>query len=261
MLDIARELARVQDTALQTLVGEGPERRTVQYLLYAALRREQAAFVASEGSRDREAVQILRFARAAEHELGVLVSGHDDELDRARDGEWTLRDLLRHAIAVELRYRAQVLWSAGRSDTDPLEIPADRLPCDRLVPPAPEFAESATGPASRVLDLLAIARHQTDRRLATVSDDSLIRPSIWGSVRIDVRERIHQIAAHLVEVIVQTEKMLGTTGESEAGRIVRRIAYARGMHERATDPARLATLDAALSAIATALRVQRGGPP
>lgn len=54
---------------------------------------------------------------------------------------------------------------------------------------------------------------------------------------------------HLVEVIVQSEKMLGSR-ESEARRIVRRIAATRGMHAQATKGASIAHLDMQLAELA-----------
>ena len=95
----------------------------------AALRREQRAYVDALAPTitGNEAGLILGFARSAQHELAALLSARDARLlEGARDGEWRLRDLLRHAIAVELRYRAQVLWSVSRGDVDPLEIPPEK---------------------------------------------------------------------------------------------------------------------------------------
>jgi hypothetical protein len=62
--------------------------------------------------------------------VGAVVGRDDSLLDTARDGAWTLRDVLRHAMAVELRYAAQVYYSATRAEKDPVQIPASLLPCD-----------------------------------------------------------------------------------------------------------------------------------
>src|SRR5207253_6862777 len=106
-------------------------------------RPEQAIGASDEASSRSEVSRILEFAQAAYGDLvGILVGRDDRLLDSARDGEWSLRDVMRHAIAVELRYAAQIEYSATRAETDPIGIPAGLLPCDRLSPPEPEFAHS-----------------------------------------------------------------------------------------------------------------------
>lgn len=221
--------------------------QTLQFHLYAALRREQRAFAAAVHSDRSEASSILAFARAAYSELTAFLAGRE-VLDLARDGEWSLRDLLRHAIAVELRYRAQVLWSANRADADPVAIPPDRLPCDRLSPPASEFGDATLGSMERVLDLFGVARAATDEQLVTLGPSVLVRRSMWGSLEVDVRERLHQIGVHIVEVHLQAEKMLGAT-ELEARRIIRRIAATRGLHEALSERHLLDELDTALATL------------
>ncbi len=80
---------------------------------------------------------------------------------------------------------------------------------------------------------------------------ALHRPTLWGNSTIDVRERIHQIGAHLIEVLIQAEKMLGIN-DSEARRIVRRIAATRGMHEGLSEPSEIKRLDLELERLAQA---------
>jgi hypothetical protein len=239
-------LTALSGEALSRPIGGSP----LQSHLYSALRREQRAVVVATSFGEKEPKAILMFARSAYRELVALLAGRD-ALDVARDGEWTLRDLIRHAIAVELRYCEQVLWSAHRRDDQPLAIPAERLPCDRLTPPVPEFADANDGNMLRVLELLGRARQRTEARLADLPVASLQRPSLWGNSTIDVRERIHQIGAHLIEVLIQTEKMLGIN-DSEVRRIVRRIAATRGMHEAFSEPSEIRRLDLELERLAQA---------
>jgi hypothetical protein len=148
---------------------------------------------------------------------------------------------MRHAIAVELRYAAQVDYSATRTDEDPVEIRPDLLPCDRLSPPDPQFARSRGGGMLKLVELLGKARLLSEARLATVSDSALMRPSLWGSLRVDVGTRLHQMAAHLSESAVQIEKIVGPGGEGQA--IVWRCCIARGMHERWSPAKERALLD------------------
>jgi len=209
------------------------------------LRHEQALAAAAQPRGRTETDRILDLAQAAYGELaGVLVGRPDDLLDGTRDGEWTLRDVLRHAIAVELRYAAQIHYSATRRDDEPLAIPAGRLPCDRLAPPEPEFARTRVAGIDEMLELLGIARRSTDARLAATQDSALDRPSLWGAWRMTVRLRSHQVAAHLTECVIQSEKCLAADGSSEARRIMRHAAAVRGAHERWSAPAARVELDA-----------------
>jgi hypothetical protein len=217
----------------------------VHPLLYDLLRREQTLSAEAAPAAWTEVERILDLAQAAYGEMvGLLVGRPDDLLDSTRDGDWSLRDVLRHAMAVELRYGAQVEYSATRRDDEPLGIPAGRLPCDRLAPPEPRFAGSRAGGIADVLELLGAARLVTDERLASIQDTRLARPSLWGTEVLTVRLRLHQIAAHLTECLIQSEKCLVADGSSEARRILRHVCAMRGSHERWSAPDARADLDA-----------------
>ena len=212
--------------------------------LYGLLRREQAIFATGQSQPRSEVSRILDFAQAAYGDVvGVLVGRDDGLLDTLRDGDWSLRDVVRHAIAVELRYGAQVEYSATRAETEPVGIRPDLLPCDRLSPPEPDFADSRDGGVLELLDLLGRARAITDLRLAKVPDSTLTRPSLWGTTPLDVRMRLHQIAAHLVQSAIQIEKIVG--GGSELRMVIRRCCSARGLHERWSSESDRAPLDEA----------------
>lgn len=226
---------------------------TCHFVLFDLLRREQALAAMRQPART-EARRILDFARAAYGDLVGFLVGRDDQLlDEARDGEWTLRDVLRHAIAVELRYRAQVIYSATRAEDDPIAISEERLPCDRLSPPG-EFTASRTGGVTQILELLARARRATDEAAAGLSDDALTRPSLWGRHAMDVRMRLHQVGAHLIETVIQIEKVLSPDGDTEARRIMRRCCATRGMHEGWSDERARASLDERYAVLTEALR-------
>jgi hypothetical protein len=239
-----RDLAAVAQVgddgfAEQVQIGGTPSAR--RDVLYELLRREQALLASNQSPRS-EASRILDLAQAAYGDVvGVMIGRDDSLLDTLRDGDWSLRDVLRHAIAVELRYAAQVLYSATRAEGDPVEIRPGLLPCDRLSPPEPEFARSRDGGVVDVLELLGKARASSDARLAKVPDSALARPSLWGTVRLDVRMRLHQIAAHLTESAIQIEKIVGSGGELRA--IIRRCCLTRGMHERWSSTEERSALD------------------
>jgi hypothetical protein len=226
-------------------------RVTPRDLLYSLLRREQAILTSGQPVRS-EVSRILDLAQAAYGDVvGVLIGRDDDLLDNLRDGDWSLRDVLRHAIAVELRYAAQVEYSAMRAESDPVEIKPDLLPCDRLSPPEPEFARSSDGGIVDLLELLGGARAQSDARLVTVPDSTLARPSLWGTVRTDVRMRLHQMAVHLSESAIQIEKIVGGGGELRP--IARRCCIARGMHERWSEEKERTLLDQSYRALGDGL--------
>jgi len=224
-----------------------------QFLLYDCLRREQSLVVGPQPAVRSEAARILDLAQAAYRDLVGLLAGRDDALlEQARDGDWSLRDLLRHAIAVELRYAAQVDWGATRRDEDPVPIPDERLSCDRLSPPEPEFADARSAGMARVLELLGTARARSDL-LDALPNDALGKPTLWAKLPMTVRMRVHQMAAHLTEVVIQAEKCLARYGpDTDARRIVRRCAAMRGAHERWSEGAARAEIDADYRRIADA---------
>jgi hypothetical protein len=244
-LDALDSLARVRDADLSRQVDVGASSKApIQFVLYDLLRHEQALSVGAQRARGTEIARILDLAQAADGDLiGVLVGRSDEDLDNTRDAEWSLRDVLRHAIAVELRYGAQIEYSALRGDEEPVAIPPDRLPCDRLSPPEPQYAAARVAGIRQVLDLLGLARLTTDERLATVPDSALARPSLWGTQPMTVRMRLHQIAVHLTQSAIQSEKCLAAKDTSEARRILRHICAARGAHERWSDSTARAELD------------------
>ncbi len=228
-------LAGLPDASLSSAVEVADGKQaSIQFVLYDCLRREQTLLAGAQPDRRSEIARILDLVQMSYGELvGVLIGRNDELLETARDGAWSLRDILRHAIAVELRYAAQVEWGATRRDDDPLAIPDERLPCDRLSPPDPEFADSRTGGMTRVLELVGAARARSDERLDRIPDSALTRPTLWGKLPMTVRMRLHQMAAHLTEVVVQADKCLAPHGtDSEARRIIRHCCAIRGAHER-----------------------------
>jgi len=244
-LDALAAVVRVDEDALAA-----DERGRRRDALYGLLRREQAIAAAAQPSSRAEVSRILDFAQAAYGDvIGVLIGRDDSLLDSTRDGEWSLRDVVRHAMAVELRYAVQVEYSVTRADADPVQIPAELLPCDRLSPPESEFGPSRNGGVLELLRLLGNARASSDIRLARLPDTSLGRPSLWGKQRVDVRIRLHQIGVHLSETAIQIEKIVGSGGEIRA--IIRRCCITRGMHERWSASEERAILDDSYRALTT----------
>jgi DinB superfamily len=225
----------------------------IQFVLYDLLRHEQALAAGAQPEGRTEIARILDLTQAAYGEIvGVLVGRSDELLDNTRDGEWSLRHVLRHVIAVELRYGTQVEYSALRRDEEPLAIPVERLPCDRPSPPEPQFASAHVAGFRQMLELLGVARMSTDERLAAIPDTALTRPSLWGTQQMTVRMRLHQVSVHLTESVIQSEKCLAAESPSEARRIIRHACVARGAHERWSQPDARADLDACYCRLAAA---------
>ncbi|MDQ6857456.1 MAG: DinB family protein [Chloroflexota bacterium] len=190
-----------------------------------------------------EAARILALAQSAFGDLRGLLAGLDDALlDRApAEGEWSLRETLAHAIGVERSYRANTNYSVNRVATDPVLMPSERRP-------EPDPADTP-GSVLDIVGRFAARRAETDAAFATLDEAALARPTVWGGYDVDVRHRLHRFASHITEHTYQCEKAIRALDAygGDARAICRRIGALRGLHERSTDAARLAALDAALA--------------
>jgi uncharacterized damage-inducible protein DinB len=218
---------------------ENPQGETleVRSALYALLEREQNA--AATSTHNTYAAAQMSLAQAAFGDLRGLLAGLDDELLDASlaQGEWTIRQTLKHVLEVELSYRANIEWAVSRKDSEPVRRP------DSLGPKPEETV--VDGGLLLILDRLAAARARSDASLWETKDDLLSRPSIWAGHNVDVAFRLRRFASHVVEHTVQVEKALDSLGVrlGEARRIARRISAIRGLHERSTGHDGLAALD------------------
>ena len=192
----------------------------VRYALYRTLEDAQDAYVRVVARPHPESRRILSLAQRAFGDLRGLLAGLPAALlDKTpRDGEWAIRETLRHMLAVERRYALQTLYAIERADADPVRIPDDRLPTAAQV--------DATGGIAEVLTRLGEARAQTDRGLGDVAPAAMTRPTVWAQCDIDVRFRLHRFAAHVVEHTIQCEKTLVALGwqPTEGRRIGRQLA-------------------------------------
>ena len=212
---------------------------TVREAFYRSLEEEQmalAGLIPPAG----EAARILALAQRAFSELrGLLVGLPDALLDSPPPaGEWSLRTILSHVLTTERRYAQHTQYAVQRADADPVETPRDRLP--------PLHGADTPGSLADLLAHLATARAETDHALAGLPDHALARPTVWAGYQVDVRFRLHRFAAHLIEHTIQGEKTLEALGvpQTEARRLVRRLAAARGAHERLSGAQQLQALDA-----------------
>ena len=196
----------------------------VRFAIYRTLEDAQEAHVRASAGTHPESRRILAMAQHAFGSLRALLAGLPSALlDRApRAGEWPIREILGHMLAVEQRYALQTKYAAERRDDDPMRIPDDRLP-----PTAPA---SIGGEIDAVLARLGEARAETDRWLGNLASPAMTRPTVWMGHEIDVRFRLHRFAAHVVEHTIQCEKALLALGWhlTEGRRIARRLAAVVG---------------------------------
>lgn len=168
--------------------------------------------------------RFLSLAQRAFGDLrGLLIGLPADLLDQPpREGEWPVREILRHVIVVEGRYAVQTRHAVERADTDPTRVADEKLP----TPPQTDV----TGKISEILARLGDARAETDRRLGDLPAAAMARPTQWVHYDVDVRFRLHRFAAHLVEHTVQCEKTFAALGwqMTEGRRIVRRLTALLG---------------------------------
>jgi hypothetical protein len=212
----------------------------VRYAVYRMLEEAQEALMRATGVPHPESRRILSLAQRAFGDLrGLLVGLPAELLDRVpRNGDWPVREVLRHILAVERRYALQTEYAIERRDADPVRIPDDRLPTAAQM--------DVSGDAGAILGRIGEARAETSRRLGNVRPEAMTRPTTWINYSVDVRFRLHRFAAHVVEHTIQCEKALATLGwrESEGRRIVRRLWSIVGELEGLGAADELSALDA-----------------
>jgi len=191
----------------------------VRYALYRTIEDAQVALVRLVTLPHPESRRILALAQRAFGDLrGLLVGLPDSLLDRSpREGEWTLREILRHIIVIEGRYMVQTEYAVERADSDPMRVADDRMPTPSQT--------DVTGGIVAILARVREARGRTNRRLGDLTAPAMVRPTQWMQYDADVRFRLHRFAAHMVEHTVHVEKTLGALGctLTEGRLIVRRL--------------------------------------
>jgi hypothetical protein len=195
-----------------------------RYALYRTLEDAQEVYARVSAGAHTESRRILALAQHAFGELRALLAGLPEALlDKApRAGEWPIREVLAHMLAVEQRYALQTRYAVDRMDADPMRIPDNRMP-----PTAPAHV---AGEVDGILARLAEARAETNRRLGDVPPAAMTRPTAWVGHDVDVRFRLHRFAAHVVEHTIQCEKALLALGwrQTEGRLIARRLAAVVG---------------------------------
>lgn len=196
----------------------------VRYALYRTIEEAQETSVRVAALPHPESRRILSLAQRAFGDLrGLLIGLPTELLDKApREGEWSVREILRHVIVIEGRYAVQTRHAVERADADPIRVADGQLPTPAQT--------DVTGGISEILARVGAARAETDRRLGDLPAAAMVRPTQWIQYDVDVRFRLHRFAAHMVEHTVQCEKALAALGGrvTEGRRIVRRLTALLG---------------------------------
>jgi hypothetical protein len=187
--------------------------------------------LSSLGWQQTEAQRILAGATQVRGQLLACLVGLPDEYlgKIPRDGEWTAGQALEHSRLVEERYIAQTAYGVERlhsAENLPVEMPSDRLP--------PMVGAPASPPAlAPLLSQMASLREEAINRLAGYTAEDLAAPSVYGRRAVDIRYRLHRLAAHEREHMAQVEKTLQAVGwrRTEAQIILGYANIARGKLE------------------------------
>jgi DinB superfamily len=226
-------LAGIGDAQITARVEE---RDDVRWLLWriATLRTQRRVELGQSltalGWQQTEAQRILALARESHSELRSILLGVPDEaidLEPA-PGEWSARQALEHAHAVDERYMMATEYAVERMHSDqelPLQRPTDgqgRGDDERLA-----------GRLSTVLSRMDARRDDVVERLAGIDAEDLSAPVIYRRDQVDVRYRLYLFAAHQREHIGQVVRTLQAVRyqQSEAQMILGQAEVAGGVIE------------------------------
>jgi DinB superfamily len=160
--------------------------------------------LAQMGRRPSGAQRIaIELARARGQLLGELVGLQPGDLEREPGaGEWSIRHVLGHVIAVDLRYLAAVRHAVERADaggTGPLRPDENRLP-------GRTGEAESVGSAEELVDRLRDTRRAVMDYAVSIPDNRLDAPTNWTSWDMDVRFRLHRFPSHDREHAIQIRK-------------------------------------------------------
>ncbi|MGH2490016.1 MAG: DinB family protein [Candidatus Limnocylindria bacterium] len=169
---------------------------------------------------------------------GVLAGVRSEDLDRApADGEWALRETLRHMLGAEhgflaVNRYALVHHRAGKHD----EPPDEEWPVFRKDYAAP--ADAVDGTIETVRNSFFAIHRRILRELDDVTDAELEQPAWFWDADKPIRFRLHRFEEHFRQHIIQLDKTLAVIAPpTEAHRLLRNIYNALADVESAEEPA------------------------
>jgi DinB family protein len=211
---------------------------------------------ARRGARPTQAARILAQYHQAYRDLtGVLAGVSSDDLDRApAEGEWPLRETLRHMVGAEHGFLAVnrfalVHHRAGKHE----EPPDEEWPEFRKDYAAAD--DAVDGTIEHVRSSLFEIHRRVLRELADVTDAELDLPAWFWDADKPIRFRLHRFEEHLRQHTIQLDKTLAVIRPpTEAHRLVRNIYNALADVESADRPA-----DDLRAAVATTISERAAG--
>ena len=169
---------------------------------------------------------------------GVMAGVRSEDLDRApSEGEWPLRETLKHMIGAEhgflaVNRYALVHHRAGRHD----EPPEEEWPEFRKDYAAPK--DAVDGTIESVRNSFFEVHRRVLRELADVTDAELEQPAWFWDADKPIRFRLHRFEEHLRQHTIQLDKTLAAIRPpTEAHRLVRNIYNALADVESEDEPA------------------------
>ena len=192
---------------------------------------------------------------------GRLASLDDAILDRvAKEGEWTVREVLAHTIDGQRSYGWFTRWwiSLPLGPDRPARVTDDVEEASKADLPGEDAEGAGTLPEIR-----ARLDHVLDEwglRLGSTTDEGLAAPARWSNTPVDVAHRLGRWGSHIAEHTIQLDKTLDWLDyrPREVERIVRELHAAWGRLESRLFPAAstIPEVDAILARVATTLTTE-----
>ena len=227
--------------------------RAAETIEVAAARLEAAlagAPARPAGAIRASAATVARWA--LQGRLAVLDEGLLDRV--AKDGEWTIREVLAHTIEGQRSYGWFTRWwlSQPLGADRPARVTEDAETASQRELPSIE-AEGA-GTLAEIRARLDEVLDEWALRDAELDATALAAPAMWSGIPVDIDFRLGRWASHIREHTVQLDKTLDWLGyaPSEPARIVRDLHAAWGRVEASVFPVAPAGTEAAVEDILAA---------
>jgi len=169
---------------------------------------------------------------------GLLAGVSSDDLDLVpAEGEWPVRETLKHMLGAEHGFLAVNRWALVNHRAGKHDEPSD----DQW----PEFRKPYAAPKDAVDGAIADIRNsffeihrRVLRELADVTDAELEQPAWFWDADKPIRFRMHRFEEHLRQHTIQLDKTVAVIRPpTEARRLVRNIYNALADVESADEPA------------------------
>lgn len=233
VLELAEKTVEFDDVDLGQPYRWGAHQEGVRFALLGAMHELRTLAVQMAAKREAprtRAQHALSQYHAAYRDLqAVLLSASEEEYEKPpAPGEWPLRYVYGHMVAVERKFFALVHYGVRRQREGGEMAPA--LPegeADRLIGPYEVFDTLMNdGRQDELSGYHAILHDRALSEFAAISDAELEGPSLWWEGKpYSLEYRLHRMDAHLSQHTVQVEKTRSQLGRApgEARRLLRLV--------------------------------------